>query len=259
MRPWSRIFFTSARDAWQGKVALLCSGLFLCLILFIYSSLWNVLAQERAWDVSPITLLWYLAITELAVMAPGAVVRSLEADVATGAFSLQRARPCGYFAQRFTEFAGQMLVRFTVLVACGFTAALLYTQALPAQPLVLLAAVGLAFGGSILALVHLLTIGACALWIENATPIGWLWQKLLFVFGGMMIPLQLYPETLRQVASCTPFAVMLYGPGSLLFEPTLERVLIVALQQMFWLVLSVALLCWLSSRATKYSADQGKG
>jgi hypothetical protein len=30
-------------------------------------------------------------------------------------------------------------------------------------------------------------------WLQEVAPVYWVWQKLLFVLGGLMLPLQVYP------------------------------------------------------------------
>jgi ABC-2 type transport system permease protein len=42
----------------------------------------------------------------------------------------------------------------------------------------------------------------------------WLWQKLMFVLGGLMLPLELYPGVVQRAAAFTPFPSLLAGPAS---------------------------------------------
>jgi ABC-2 type transport system permease protein len=54
-------------------------------------------------------------------------------------------------------------------------------------------------------------------------PIYLVWQKLMFVLGGLFVPLALYPAWLLALAHCTPFPALIHGPGSMAFgsDPTL--------------------------------------
>ena len=63
-----------------------------------------------------------------------------------------------------------------------------------------------------------LQIGYVAAWFGVSGPVFWIWQKLVFVFGGLQFPLLLYPDLLRRVAESSPFAAMLFAPGSLVLD-----------------------------------------
>ena len=42
----------------------------------------------------------------------------------------------------------------------------------------------------------------------------WVWQKLMFVLGGLMLPLELYPAFVQRAALFTPFPSLLAAPAS---------------------------------------------
>ena len=77
----------------------------------------------------------------------------------------------------------------------------------------------LPFGISAMVLIHALYVltGLAAFWLGDVSPLFWVWQKLLFVLGGLMLPLALYPEWMQRVAYATPFPSLLAGPGSFVF------------------------------------------
>src|SRR5690606_30324810 len=62
-------------------------------------------------------------------------------------------------------------------------------------------------------------VGLTAFWLQDASPVYWVWQKLLFTLGGLILPLALYPDWLAALARWTPFAAALNGPASLLLDP----------------------------------------
>jgi ABC-2 type transport system permease protein len=71
------------------------------------------------------------------------------------------------------------------------------------------------FGLLAMVLVYMLyvAIGLTAFWIGDVSPLFWIAQKLLFIFGGLMLPLSLYPGWMQRVAYATPFPSMLAGPA----------------------------------------------
>jgi ABC-2 type transport system permease protein len=44
------------------------------------------------------------------------------------------------------------------------------------------------------------------------------WQKLMFVLGGLMLPLQMYPDVVQRAAALTPFPSVLGGPASFVLD-----------------------------------------
>jgi ABC-2 type transport system permease protein len=76
-------------------------------------------------------------------------------------------------------------------------------------PLVLVAVLGAwAIGFCIDAL-----IGLLAFVTEDIAAFEWISSKLMMVLGGLLIPLDFFPEWLRSIALGLPFAYALYGPA----------------------------------------------
>jgi ABC-2 type transport system permease protein len=82
-------------------------------------------------------------------------------------------------------------------------------------------------------------------------PVYWVWQKLVFVLGGLFVPLEIYPGWLREIALWTPFAAMLHGPGRMAFGWQPELALLVAAKLFFWGVAVSALLYLVYRRALR--------
>ncbi|NCC71259.1 hypothetical protein EOM09_06780 [bacterium] len=72
------------------------------------------------------------------------------------------------------------------------------------------------------------SIATIAFWVEDATPYHWIYDKLLFILGGLLFPLELLPEFLRNIALNLPTSYLLYYPAKLFVQFTWE---------LFWQVL----------------------
>jgi ABC-2 type transport system permease protein len=57
-------------------------------------------------------------------------------------------------------------------------------------------------------------IGLLAFWFEEVNPFWWIIQKLVFIVGGLFLPLDFYPEWLQGIARSLPFAFAAYWPAS---------------------------------------------
>ena len=60
-------------------------------------------------------------------------------------------------------------------------------------------------------------------------------QPRLLVLGGLLIPLDFFPEWLQTIALNLPFAWIIFGPARLFVDPSLARLGAVLTQQGIWL------------------------
>jgi len=70
----------------------------------------------------------------------------------------------------------------------------------------------------------------------------WIYQKLAFMLGGMLIPLDFYPAWLQVIAKALPFSSITYGPARLFVTPTIELFMSVMSLQIVWIVILALLL-----------------
>lgn len=115
----------------------------------------------------------------------------------------------GHVAERFARMPFSML-----LIGFFF---LLYPEAfwIPSGSGVLgfLIVTMLAFG---LRFLIQYTFALCAFWTERATSIERVWFLFYTFLAGMIAPLDVFPDTVRQVVLWTPFPALVYFPVSLL-------------------------------------------
>ena len=58
-------------------------------------------------------------------------------------------------------------------------------------------------------------IATIAFWVEDANPFHWIYDKIIFILGGLMFPLEILLEYLQKVALNLPTAYFLYFPSKL--------------------------------------------
>ena len=206
----------AARMAFVGRVA------FYAVLLVMYARIWHMVGQRGSLGVfGHGDLIWYLAVTEWIVLSLPPLVSEIEADVRSGNIAYLLPRPISYLWLRFSEALGTMLVRMLFLGVFGCGLALLLSGAgegagsgLPSGGVLALICGALtAVVAAALNLIFCVIIGLSAFFIEDTSPVYWVWQKLSFVFGGLMFPLDLYPGKMRALADATPFPSLLYAPG----------------------------------------------
>lgn len=238
---FARLGFRQAR-AEPGE--LLGRALFFVLILGVFSSIWRAVAESGAsTGQQPNEMLWYLAVTEWVLISAPLVQYQIEEDVRRGDVAYQITRPASWLGAQLAHGLGALALRAPVLlVVAGATAWGVAGQ--PSRPAGLGIAIALGLVASMVVTLFHVAIGVAAFWLGDVAPAYWIWQKLLFVLGGLLLPLQFYPAVFVRVARLTPFPAVLAGPASFAtHEPLMSAGALLATLG-FW-----ALLGWIVARA----------
>jgi ABC-2 type transport system permease protein len=237
------------RDARHEFGELYGRAAFFVVILGVFSALWKAVAEARM-PVSgdPATLVWYLASTEWIVLSTPFMFHDIQEAIRRGDVIYQIGRPVSYVGATLAQGLGVLLVRLPVLGVVACVSALTITGSSPsAGAIVAVAAFGLIASGVLMTL-HV-SIGLLAFWLDDVSPVYWVWQKLLFILGGMMLPLALYPDLIQRAAAFTPFPALLAGPASfVLHEGTVSPVALAG-KLVVWLTISLIVTGWLFRRA----------
>jgi len=255
----------SAADASAKYLALAGSGLrrglsersilvgravFLGVILFTFSRIWSLIgARDSLPGVGTRELIWYLALTEWVVLGTPPMFLAIERDVRSGDFACRLVRPVSYVGAQVAEAIGESALRMAALAPAGVAGALLLGGGLPADPRGLWLAVPLALLGSLIATLSMTVVGLSAFWVVDTNPCFLVWQKLVFILGGLLFPLEIYPEWLQRIAHATPFPLICWAPGrmALGWDPALA--LESGLEGLVWLALLSGLIVLVSRRA----------
>ncbi|HEX3774742.1 MAG TPA: ABC-2 family transporter protein [Polyangiaceae bacterium] len=213
----------AAAEANAARAALIGQLAFYALVLVLYARIWQLIAQKGALAaIGRGDLLWYLAITEWIALSVPPLHLEIERDVRSGNVAYALPRPVSYLWLRFCEGLGAMFLRMLLLGMFGFglCAILARSAAGPnasmwpsGGPLALLCGTLTAVVAAALNLVFRTLIGLSAFFVQDTSPVYWVWQKLSFAFGGLLFPLDMYPDSLQSIAAATPFPSLLYAPG----------------------------------------------
>lgn len=233
---------TALRQSLSERAAILGRIAFYAVILLIFSRLWTVVREGGALPGrSAADLLWYLAITEWVVLSQPPIHLDIEQEIRTGDIAYRLARPVSYLGTRLAESAGDVALRLATLGVAGVALAWGFGGSLPTDPRGLLFAVPLGLLAAAVGLLFHAVIGLTAFWLQDCSPLYWIWQKLAFVFGGLLLPLEIYPEWLRAIALWTPFSALMYGPGRMAFGWDPAYAALVAAKLVLWAALAALL------------------
>jgi ABC-2 type transport system permease protein len=225
----------SVRQALAQRAAWVGRSVFLVLLLVIFSRLWVAVEQsgglggQRAAD-----LVWYLMVTEWIVIGLPLTHLAIEQDVRSGDLAALLPRPLPWLAVKVAEGIGALLVRLASLGAAGFLGAWLLAGGLPSDPRGLLLALPLGVLAGVLGTLFHALVGLSSFWITDCAPVHWVFQKLCFLMGGLILPLSIYPGWLRTLCAWTPFAALLNGPGTMAISWDPARALTIAGLLVVW-------------------------
>lgn len=223
--------------------------LFFAVILSVFSSLWRAVHDAgAAIDLSSERLVWYLAMTEWIVLSAPQIHYDVQEAIRRGDLVCHLVRPSSWVMTVCCEAMGQLLSRVVVLFATACVCATALTRTVPPwTSLSVVFMTGLA-GAALIAAFHI-AIGVAAFWVGDIVPLSWVWQKLLFLFGGLLMPIELYPTLVSRFASVSPFPSALSRPAAMLWQHDAGSVLMLVRDQMFWFAVIALILTAMARRA----------
>lgn len=247
------------RQALAQKATLAARAAMHLVVVMIFWHIWlaTSLREMAALDVDPVALTWYLAVTEWIIFAAGVPYREVEHDVTSGMIEVGMGRPQSYALITLASWVGASALRLLALGAFVLLAVWQLTGEGPPFGGAALALPIIAFIAVLLLLLCQLQIGYIAIWMGTAAPIFWLFQKFLFVLGGLILPITLYPTPFAGIASASPFAAMLAAPGAFALGVTTFDVLIILSSQFFWMAILVISTFFVDRMASNKLQRQG--
>jgi ABC-2 type transport system permease protein len=209
---------TGARLTLSSPALIGFIAVFQLVVVLAMGSLWGAAAEANGGELVGYTsaaLVWYMVATEAAYA--GVLARLIETtadDISGGAVAAEMLRPASVAGLRMATELGRGVARMMIALPAGAAVALALGAAPPgAGGLVLLVPALVLATITNLAAQH--AVAAAAFWLRDIRSVWFIYQKVVFVLGGMLIPLEVLPEGLASVARVLPFAAMAYVPGRL--------------------------------------------
>ena len=177
---------------------------------------------RHAGRADPKALVWYLAATEWIVLSAPPIHVEIQEAIRRGDVVYRlgvRSRtwlPSSRAARRCWPCALPLLGLTAFVCAFAFTGWIPPADGARCRRAVRVGGRRAAGHGAVLG------IGLLAFWLQDVSPVFWVWQKLMFVLGGLMLPLSLYPA-IQRVAAFTPFPTLLAGPASFMLANASRR------------------------------------
>ena len=228
-------FWTASQRSVAERGGIAVSVLFYAIVISVLSGVWRVAAAANGGAIvgySAVALTWYIATSEATTLALNArLIDEVGTDIASGAIAVELLRPASVLWLRVASELGRALPRLVVIAPVGVGLATLTAGGPPHLGALALAvpSIAVALAANVVAQ-H--AFAASAFWVRSAGSAWFLYQKLVFVLGGMLIPLEVFPGWLATTARFLPFRAMAYAPARLA-SGHLEPLLL--LEQVGWL------------------------
>lgn len=218
---------------------LLWRTVFMALIIFIFAQLWRT--TYRATGVTALgglslaQMLWYLVTTETIILARPRLVSRVAEEVKSGDLAYRLSKPYSYVWYHYASYMAEAGIRLMINFAVGAAVAWLLVGPIPVRSMGVLCALLAAFFGLSIEFFVNMSIGLTAFWVEDAAAFELVYEKMLFILGGMMIPLDLFPGVIRRIALTLPTNLVAYRPARALvaFDP--HGIINLFGRQIFWM------------------------
>ena len=187
--------------------------LFMGVFMALWTTAYGVSGRTQLEGFSLPDMVWYLAMTETIVLSSSRIFFEIAEAVRAGDLAYTLARPLSYpYFQVANSLGGSAPRLLLNLLTAAAVVALGLRQFAGNWPglaaFLLLAALALLLDALIAVL-----IGLAAFWMEEITPLFWIYHKLLFTVGGLFLPLELFPRALQTIVRWLPFQFITYVPA----------------------------------------------
>jgi ABC-2 type transport system permease protein len=232
---------TAAQRTLAERGGLVVAFGFYVLVVAVLAGLWRAAAGANGGSIagySAVALTWYIATSEAATVTINTrLIEVVGHDIGSGAVAVELLRPAPVLGLRAATELGHTLPKLAGCAVVGVVLATVSAGAPPRPASLLLAAPSLVLAVAC-NIVAQHAFAAAAFWLRDAGSTWFLYQKLVFILGGMLIPLEALPELLQRVAAFLPFRAMSYIPARLA-SGHMEPVLL--LEQVGWLLVLLVL------------------
>jgi len=207
--------------AYAGEALL--RSVFLGIIVFVFVQLWTVTySVTGAQTIGSYTLpqmIWYFAFAEAIMLSVPGVRQKVDQEVKSGELAYKLNKPYHYILYLASDYAGEWVVRFGLNLLIGIGLSLIFVGPISFSAGGLAGAVVVLLGAVVLDFLGATAVSLLAFWVEDTAPFALIYRRMVMLLGGMMIPLDVFPEPLSSIARALPFSYMVYGPASMWVAP----------------------------------------
>jgi ABC-2 type transport system permease protein len=246
---------TSAKQqlVYWAEVALraISMVLFMGVFMALWTTAFGVSGEAEISGYTLTEMVWYLAMTETITLSSSRVFVEISEAVKAGDLAYTLARPLSYPFYQAAHSLGGSIPRFVLNLMVGSLVVGLGIGSVAGSIEGLVAFLGAAALAMLLDSLIAVLIGLLAFWLEEVLPVFWIYQKLMFTVGGLFLPLEMFPEWLKQISWWLPFRFITYVPARTFVDFDPEFVLQAMAGQIVYVAVlfGVVVLVWRRAQA----------
>jgi len=239
MKKYFAIFKIQLLNSLAYPAELLWRSVAILLFMLVFTFLWRTTySSSGSTLLAGLTLsdtIWYLMLAETIELSRPRFARTISEAVKDGSIAYILGKPYDFILYQLATSAGDSVFRILLNAIFGGTLVWILVGT-PPGPLGWLLAFLAIIGAWLINFCLTALIGLLAFVTEDVAPFEWIYQKLIFILGGMLIPIDFYPAWLQAVARALPFSYMMYGPARLFVTPNLAAFLNLISMQAVWIL-----------------------
>ncbi|MBN1667846.1 MAG: ABC-2 family transporter protein [Anaerolineales bacterium] len=260
MRKYFAIFRATLSNSLAYPGELFGRALLILPFMWIFYQLWRVtFTAAGVEELNGLTLgmtLWYLMLAETIEISRPRLGKTISDAIKDGSVAYILGKPYDFLLYHYSNSLGETVFRAVLNALLGGALVWLLVGPPPdllGWPLVLLAVLG----AWTLNFCVTAMIGLLAFVVEDVSAFEWIYQKLAFILGGLLIPLDFYPAWLQSLAKALPFSAMIYAPARLFVAPSLPALAATLGLQLAWIGGLALLLLIFYRRSLAYLSVNG--
>ncbi|MDR2902625.1 MAG: hypothetical protein LBU87_05945 [Lactobacillales bacterium] len=238
-RKYALFFNAGVKHELSNLNFLLVRTVFYVFLIFVYNRMWLAIGSDtQVPGLTPLTATWYLAIAEaLYFCVPFSNVPKIEEDVKNGQYIGFLSKPISYNGLTFFELLGGYVIRQPVFLTLAFLLAWLITGGIPDNVVLMPLILVFYLLSAIINIFFILIIGLCYFFTYDTRNALLIYTKCCLILGGILYPLDIYPEWMVIMSKATPFYAMIYLPTRMIYRtPNVSEVLEVLALLLFWII-----------------------
>lgn len=224
------------------------------LHIFVFYNVWKYIYEDNntIGGFSMNQMMWYLIIAELFMMGVSRVAKERPIqEIKSGSITYIMTKPYSYVGYIFVSYLAEGFVRLIIMIPTSILFGYIFVGSLESfeAKYFLFMLISFILAYSINGLIQLL-ISLFAFFIEDATPLHWLYNKLILIFG-VFFPIDIMPSILQGILKYTPAYVITYGPTKLIVDFDLFTATKILIAQVIYLIVVLILVNMIYRKGVK--------
>lgn len=262
-----RKYFEIAKVSYFNQTAYIWDavgiGLLVMFRVFILIQLYKIAFQVGgSATISGLDLketMWVLGLTQSFYISNRLrlITKNMGDEIQSGTVAYNLTKPYSYILYNLSSHFG--IIGANLFFALFFTSLVLWLGLgiFHVSIIALFAGILLVVIGYIINNLIGIIMGLSAFWIEDISAFRWIYDKILFILGGIFVPLTIFPDSIRAFIDYLPFSQIFFNPALIIVKYSPELFFKFLAIQIVWIILLSALAKLIFAKGSKMLAING--